>query len=702
MSGRRRWRVAWTLAPLLIAVPALVSLGVTLLRALGTAHPDLGFSTAVNSDAEAFYLGQAIDRDPADGYSGQVPTPLFPFLVSLAHHVSLWGGWPLVFNMTATLSIVGLTACLAYDDAAESTAERSLALVGAVGLGAMAWWFVSAVPVSVLYEGRHDHTAWAFALFGLVLLARGAAGRRWMLVGALLLLSAAFWTKQTTAVAGAAGALWILAAAALGAVRFPRALAFCSGLVVLNVAVLGLLNLLTDGWEYYFDFELPREQPKFASFGHSLREFFELTGAAWVLAAVLAAGLLFEARAGRFRRGNHSGRRTRSAAAREVLCGSADARLSSLLLLFAVIGVPAVVYFRLKVGGEVNQYVGVVWALGVLAAIAYRRSGAHAATGLLAVAAVLALFLTAQLPGHSIARVWVAPLSRTASYPELPPQLLEYARTHLVYDGVHSDLNVEPQRSIYPNFYNFVDLLAGGKQPMYLVNALLDRRFDAVAPFRFSAGGTSIYWELYASAAGRHEANYFWKLNRVIRAGYRPAAGVPAGFLARRPGRNSAAWMRSCFGPFELAGTDFSIRAGGGFWCREGDVLRLRETPAARSEVHALDDVSHVAGTLGVALRGPPGSSFDIALGGVWRLQGRTAGRTLALALTAGGRPVGELSVPARARGVRLAFVQGTPGLSRSGGDVTVALPEGSGDLSIQADRGSGARFDFARAELSG
>ena len=31
-----------------------------------------------------------------------------------------------------------------------------------------------------------------------------------------------------------------------------------------------------------------------------------------------------------------------------------------------------------------------------------------------------------------------------------------------------------------------------------------------------------------------------------------------------------------------------------------------------------------------------------------------------------------------------------------------VGLPEGSGDLSIHADRGSGARFDFAGLELAG
>ena len=79
---------------------------------------------------------------------------------------------------------------------------------------------------------------------------------------------------------------------------------------------------------------------------------------------------------------------------------------------------------------------------------------------------------------------------------------MDYARDHLVWEQVQSDLNVEPQGSIYPNFYNFVDLLAAGRQPVYLVDALLDRRFDAVAPFRFAPGAVTLFWEIYASGAG--------------------------------------------------------------------------------------------------------------------------------------------------------------------------------------------------------
>jgi hypothetical protein len=310
--------------------------------------------------------------------------------------------------------------------------------------------------------------------------------------------------------------------------------------------------------------------------------------------------------------------------------------------------------------------------------------------------------------------VWVAPLSRTANYSELPPGLLRFARSHLVYHQVYSDLNVEPQGSIYPNFYNFVDLLAVGRQPKYLVRALLDRRFDAVAPIRFAKGRVVLFWDIYASGFGRYETNYFWKLNQLISAGYRPAAGLPAGFLARRPGPHPTPWMRSCFGPFRLAGTEFGIRAGGGFWCRErAGVLALRRTPAPVSEVHALDPVTGVGGSLGVTL--PRGrGSFAIALrvggGHGWSIRGRALSGRKELSLEVGveGRPAARAVVPQRraARlGITIAFRRGLPGraaMTVRGGGVMAALPPvGSGDLSIKASSDSDLLLDFSHVALA-
>jgi hypothetical protein len=462
--------------------------------------------------------------------------------------------------------------------------------------------------------------------------------------------------------------------------------------------VLGVLNLVTGGWQFYFDFELAREHPSFATFWPSMRELLRLSALALGLPVVLAAGLAWRARA-ELRSGGALVDRARTA-----LAGSADARLASMLLITVAIGIPAGVYFRLKVGSDVNQYIGVIWAAGLLTAIAYRRSRRHAVTALVASAAILALFALSQRPADAVAGARVPPVWHTFEYTEVSPELLKYARGHLVYEQVQSDLNVEPQGSIYPNFYNFVDLLAAGRQPDYLVEALLDRRFDAVAPFSFASAQISLFWEIYASGAGRREANYFWKLNRVIEAGYGPTTGVPTGFLGRRPGPSRAPWMRSCFGPFDLSGIEFGIRAGGGFWCRDGTALTLRETPAPRSEVHSLDRVPRVAGALGVRLPSASGS-FRIALrgdSGSWVLDGRRAGARVVLALSVDGGESARTEVPYEET-ASLAFGEGSPALGATGDEVEVTLPDvGEGDLSISAARGSLARFDLAGLNLGG
>jgi len=713
-----RWsRALQSLAPLLVAVPVFLAIAGALGSLLTTAHPDLGFSTTANSDAEALYLGTTIHQDPADGHTGQVSTPFFPFLVSLLHRVELWAGWPVLVNIAAALALVAVAARLAHDGSGSTRPERGLALVGAVAMGGFAWWLVSVLPVNVLYEGRNDHTAWFLALTGLVLLARAVDRSAWPLVGAALLLSAGFWTKQTTIVATAAAVVWILALAVVGAVRPRRAAAFCLGLAAGNLALLGLLNLLTDGWEFFYNFQLASEQPKVATFWPSLREFFRYAALALAFPALLAAGIALAARSheprSRAAPDRPLGRRLPEAAT--VLSRSPDARLASLLVLLLVIAIPATVYFRLKVGAESNQYVGVLWAVGLLAAVAYRRSRDRVGTALLASAALVVLFVAAQGPGYAIRSYWIAPLSRSTDYSEISPELIRYARSHLVWEQLHSDLNVEPQRSIYPNFYNFVDLLAAGEQPEYFVDALLDRRFDAVAPIRFAEGGVRAYWDLYASGAGRHEEGYIWKLNQVIRAGYAPAAGLPAGFLGRRPGPSLAPWMRRCFGPFRLAGAEFAIRTGGGLWCRDtATSLRLRGTPAASSEIHALEAVDAVGGRLTVVLP-RAGGAFRISLRGEnrrgWELRGAALpGGALRVEAWLDGRRV-DGGVARRARagaGVRTTLaLRRSPSrevaLSAERGEVMVGLPAiGSGDLSMRGSRGSDVRLDLGRLRLDG
>ena len=673
---------------MLIAIPVATTVVTMLVRALGVDHPDLGFATVANSDAEAFSLGQTIYQDPADGYTGQVITPLFPFLVSLLHRIHLWSGWPLVVNQAGTLVLAGLAAWLAYDRTAKG--RGPIAAIGAAGMGLFAWWLVSFLPLDVLHDGRAEHTAWAFALTGLVLVLLRPDGSAKWLGWAVVLLSAAFWAKQTTGVAAAAAGLWLLLAALFGAFGLRRAIVFCAALAGVNLLVLGALNLATGGWEWVFDFELAPEHPKFAAYGPSFREFVRYVALAVAFPAVIGVALALKGRAWKVRDPLRS------------LLVSPEARVASGLALFLVIAAPVSVYFRLKVGAEPNHYVGFLWGVGLLSAVAWRAAGAHQPTAWVAAAAILVLFVLAQRPGETVrGGYWVGALHRTHEYAEIDPKLVEFARSHLVWEQVHSNLNVEPQRSLYPNFYNFVDLLAAGRQPLFLVDALLDRRFDAVAPIRFPPGPASEYWNLYANGAFEEEDNYFWKLNQVIRAGYSPAPGLPAGLWARRTGGSLAPWMRDCFNPFEAAGTTFGIRRGGGFWCREGEgMLRLRMTPAASSEIHALDPVRSVSGVLALDTEGLVAISLKSSDERGWSVSVRPEGeRAARVEASLEGRPLGEpVRVRLRGEPLQIEFGPGAGSLTASGGAVRAVLPDvGSGDLSIGATRASEARFDLSR-----
>ena len=123
----------------------------------------------------------------------------------------------LVVNLLATLVLLGITGRLAYTPAATRGAlDRLLAYAGAASLGAVAWWLVSALYLSSLFEARPDQTAWAFSLAGLVALTHSS---KHALMVSILLLSAGFWTKQNTVIAPVAAVIWMSAAAAVGVVR---------------------------------------------------------------------------------------------------------------------------------------------------------------------------------------------------------------------------------------------------------------------------------------------------------------------------------------------------------------------------------------------------------------------------------------------------------------------------------------------------
>lgn len=700
-------KLAASLAPLLFAVPVVLGIAVSLVRLARTSDPTFGTFASVNEDAHALALGEALYQDPTDGYTGLLYTPGFPLLLSLIYRVDLWNGWAAVVTVLAGVALATSVAWLAYDPESERGRDRVLAGVGAVGIAALAWWLVSVLEIDSLYVPRPDQPAWALAILGLLATPAAARGSRRAEIAAVLLLTAAFWTKQPAVAAAVAAVAWIAVMSATGLTPRRFALRFAGGLVALNLAILGVANLLTDGWQWFFHFSLPARHPSdglldaLDEFGYTVAPAAGFAAALWLLAGL-------SRQAGNPVRGGRAWASSR-AAVRWLRAGSPQAQTATLLTIFAVVGTLLALYLRRKVGGGDNQYIGVVWALGLLGALAYRRGRSHTVAGVGIAGVVVVLFGAAvfdPVQTRLANRGFDLPSPRVEveSWPAVPAPLREYAGPNLVYSSAFPDLNVEEHRVVYPGYYNYLDLLAAGEQPTHLVRALLDRRFDAVAltpdgPLQRS----------YSAANGRWEENYPWKMNEVIRARYRAATGLPAGLLERRAGPEPAAWMRSCFGPFNVAGTELRIRRGGGFWCSRGAAdLRLARTPAGWSEVVTTKPISAATGRLQLLLP-RPGGAAAVAVGDGWRIEVRRPGDSGAATLRTfrGGRAGATHSLPAGRAGqsalaVSLEFAQSAEGATLSTNDgFRTSVPMGGGrPLSLFARRGSRAQFDLAGLRL--
>ena len=410
-------------------------------------------------------------------------------------------------------------------------------------------------------------------------------------------------------------------------------------------------------------------------------------------------------------------------------------RIAAVLAVFLIVGIVLSVYTRNKEGADDHYYIGMAWALAFLGAIGYRFARRRPATSLVAGAAV-ALVLVGALVGPatgggvqlpSLAPLDDAEADRTkwltlwlpsfdlhsGAGPE-SRELVDYARTHSVYDMRHGDLSLRTTGALYPGFENWYGMVAGGRQPLYLVNAILGRRIDAVAPL-----DPGSWDDGFASGHGRWEENWNWKLDQVIRARYtRPPSSTTgedtSDLLVRRRGPERSPWMRGCFGPFEVAGASFRINHGGGFWCRPRgapEVLELRGTPAPWSDVRSNEPVNGLAGSLGASAPGPAGSSFEVALepqdGPRWRLRGvRTGGAGLRLTALDGNRPSGTVTLPRGAQRAQLALEPdrpGDPAVRPTGAAAARVAVPGLGEgavLRLGGTRESRVRFDLGRLRL--
>jgi hypothetical protein len=716
VSNRGPWidRLA-DVAPALFGVPVLLGLVVSFVHLLGTGTPDLGWATTVNSDAEALWLGQPLHQDPAAGYTGQLYTPLYPALISLLHHVHLWPGWPVVVTLLSTAALVGLAAWLAYAPADRDRWTRIATGVGALGMGAVAFWVVGGLQLPLLFEGRADHFAWACALGGLVATARigpQTSTRRIALV--VVLLTLGLWAKQNTIGVSFVAGAWLVFGAAVGWLSVRQVVTFVLGLAAVNLAVLAVLNLITSGWEYDLNFLWPTRHSTSALLMPWLKEAIrgDALGILVLLgmAGAVTVGWALAGRPSPLRAGTSL--RLRVAATLDAL--PVRGRAAILLLVFGAVGTVLGVYFRRKQGTLDNQFIGVVWATGLLAAtlwgIARRwRPAAVTAAAVIALGFLLTFSLREPLGRHHV--IVPALQQEVTAWPEVDPRLLAYAKTHLVYDPLHADLNVGNRRQISPNLYNFVDLLAAGEQPKALVRQLLDRHFDAVASFDASI-------DTYASGYGKWEESYLWKLNQVIAARYKARPGTPNGLLVRKPGPEADPWMRTCFGPFTAGGVPWRIGLGGGFWCqaRAGGPLQMRGTPSSATQVRTQAPLHRASGQAVLTVPAPGYAVLKLAK--ITQKQPAPAAKWIvAIAHLKQGSRLVQVTVndgaPLRLRPgvdgrVTVRLVDGAPAGGRVAGDDTIEVPippaDDDAQLAIEANQGTALSADLSdlRLELHG
>jgi hypothetical protein len=695
--------LAWLLAPLLFAVPILYTIGDSLVHVVQLSHPYLGDTSGVEIDGQTVYLGIPLFQSPAAGYTPEPYTPLFPVLIGALDHALLWRGWGYLLGQLGIVALMLACARFAYSTRTGSWVDRGLSVLPAVGIGALAWWLVVFVPFNLVYAIRPDHLSWAFALIGLALVPAVAHGSRRAWVLALLLLSVGFWAKQTALLASVAAVAWLAIAAARGRASRRTATTFGAALLVLNGAAFAALVVATSGWASTFLLTMPGRHAQALGTLRSARELLEAVAVSAALAAWL--WLVWFVRA----------RRSSDDAPRPP---ARTIEIATVLALFVVLDAPVSIIFRQAQGAASNVFLGIAWALALLCAIAYGLDRAHPAGAVAAAVAVAALFGLSESTRAKKAledvRVHVPAKSTRALAIEEAPALRAYARSHSVYHPVYADVNAEPSHQLYPTHDNFQALLAAGYQPKFLVRELLNRRFDAVFLLqddrvRERAAGT-----------GKWEDNYIWKLNQVMLAKYRVSSDIPAavaaarsapsalapyvspGVLALRDGPDPAPWLRFCFGPFDIAGAKWSIRRGGGFWCRPGGrgaLLRLVATPADWSEVRANRAAQGTRGELAIAAAAR-GEWFEVAARG-WRIRGDVdlSGRVRLVELNQ-GRPVGSAALTSvagpRARLVLVLRAAGDGRLRTAGpGRAQVGVPlSAGGELSLRGSRRSGVEFD--------
>lgn len=507
----RTWVVAHSVLLAPIGVPVVAGVVASVVALVRMSHPNLDWSQTINSDAKALALGQSIYADPSEGYAGMLYSPLFPALLAPLFRLVWWDGWAGLVATLAGASLAGLVGLVAATGGGQG---RSLAgrVIGGVGVGGTAWWLVSANSEHMLFEGRADHLAWLLALTGLCVVAWDVSRRRTRCWPAVALLSAAVWAKQTTGGAAVAAVVVVAMWARSGLVPWRMWRRLVGSLFVVNAVVGVVLVAVTRGWAWRLMVELPGKHAAQHSAGLVAEELIRHLVLPGVFVLLAGVGVVRSLPRGRDSR-------------------SLSVMLATLLLVFLVASLAPTWLARQKQGGDANQWLGMMWAAGLLLAIAHREASRSARAMMYGAVAYGAVLVVAFLPvgQEAMARMAVEPadVGQRARWERLSPDLVTYAGTHSVYLPRYGALGSE---AMWPTEAHVVDFLAAGHQPDDLIAAFEARQFDAVAPFALHP------WQLeYVALSGLSAAEDLERINEVIARGYAPGAnGAPEPLWGRR------------------------------------------------------------------------------------------------------------------------------------------------------------------------
>jgi hypothetical protein len=432
------------------------------------------------------------------------------------------------------------------------------------------------------------------------------------------------------------------------------------------------------------------------------------------LGAIAIAGRLIPFFAGRGRRSGDPDDRAQDRrpgvlhrARRSIEGMSPDGQVTLALVVFSVLGIVAAAWARKGIGSAVNQSLGVVWAVAMLGAVAYRSTRARRGTAIAATAVVLALIAASFWSRGTVSfgkyDGRFSSLDVAMEWEEIPEPIVAYARDRSVYHPAYSDLSVTGEGTIYPNWITLTGLMLSDLTPEDLETAIVERRFDTV--WQFSRH------KVDHPLSNLVEENYIWKLNELMALKYPVTGDAPAGGRDRGTGEDPAPWVNGCVGPFDLAGVEFRQQHGGGFWCQRGDRLTIDRLPPGVdvSDVHTVDPITGLEGTLHVSW--PSGSEqFEVFadLDGqlLWRIQGVPKSGRLTVTGQSDGRDTDPVELRgSRSENVAIHLAEGDVEAielrpAPDGVEVTVPqLPAGA-RLNLAARRGSATGFDLAELNI--